>query len=121
METVPNNIKIGGALGLLGGVISIVCMAIFLKIEDSAVAVMGVYMLIAVLFFALAGGFSKGGQWSWDVMLLMTFLTVGSTVCSVIIGITDIVAAAVLVLIGTLMVIILTSPASKTWMNRIRI
>jgi hypothetical protein len=121
METVPGNIKIGGALGLLGGVISIVCMVIFFKLEESTIAEMGAFMLLAVMFFALAGGLSKGGQWSWDVLLLMTFLTIGATLCATILGILFPVAAIVLMAIAALIVVILIQPASKTWVNRVRV
>jgi len=106
---------------LLGGVFGIICMAVFFRGEESAIAVMGVYLLISVMFFALAGGFAKDGQWSWDMMLLMTFLTIGATVCSAIIGLSDIYAAAALIVLGALIVVVLISPASKTWMNRVRI
>jgi len=121
METMPNNIKIGVALGFLGGVISIAFMAIFFKPEEIAIAEEGVCLLIAVMFFALAGGFAKGGQWSWDMMMLMTFLTTGVIVCSVIVKLLNVYAGVMLVAICALIVVVLSMTASKTWMNRMRI
>jgi hypothetical protein len=120
METMPKNVRLGGALGLLGGVICIVCMALFFRAEDGALTEMGACMLTAVMFFALAGGFYKGGQWSWNVLLLMTFLTIGAVGGSVIVGAMDLYAGAILVMIGALIVVILSMPSSKIWANRMR-
>ncbi|MCL2031746.1 MAG: hypothetical protein FWH45_00355 [Methanomassiliicoccaceae archaeon] len=121
METVPKNVKIGGALGLLGGVVAVVCMAVFFEAEESALMKMGACMLTAVMFFALAGGFAKGGQWSWNVLLLMTFLTIGAAGSSVILGAIDLYVGVILVVIGVLIVANLAVPASKNWADRIRI
>ncbi|MCL1979027.1 MAG: hypothetical protein FWG60_02580 [Methanomassiliicoccaceae archaeon] len=120
METVPGNVKIGSALGFIGGVVCIISMALFFEAEESAVLDMGVYMLIAVMFFALAGGFTKNGPWSWEVLLLMTFLTIGIVVSSAVLGAVDPYAGAILVLIGILIVIGLSMRSSKTWANRMR-
>jgi len=120
MEIVPTNVKIGGALGFLGGVVCMVCLVLFFEIEKSALADMGAYMLIAVMFFALGGGLTKSGQWSWDVLLLMTFMTIGVVGGALVFGAVDLYAGAVLVLIGALIVVSLSMPSSRTWANRIR-
>ncbi|MDR0309746.1 MAG: hypothetical protein LBH88_03195 [Candidatus Methanoplasma sp.] len=121
METVPTNIRIGGTLGLIGGIACIVCMVLFFRAEESALLDMGVYMLVAVMFFALAGGFFKGGQWSWSVLLLMTFLTIGAVGGSVIAGAMDFYVGAVLALIGVLIAANLAMPTSRVWADRLRI
>ncbi|MDR2698523.1 MAG: hypothetical protein LBB30_02440 [Candidatus Methanoplasma sp.] len=120
MEIVPRNVKVGGALGFLGGVVCVICLVLFLEIEESALADMGVYMLVAVMFFALAGGFAKGGQWSWEVLLLMTFLTIAVVGGSVVFEAMDLYAGIMLVIIGALIVVSLSVPSSKTWANRMR-
>jgi type IV secretory pathway VirB3-like protein len=51
----------------------------------------------------------------------MTFLTIGATLCATILGVLYPAAAIVLMIIGALIVVILTLPASKTWVNRIRV
>ncbi|MDR0509329.1 MAG: hypothetical protein LBG63_05890 [Candidatus Methanoplasma sp.] len=121
METMPRIVKIGGALGFIGGIISIVCLAVFFEIDESALAEMGAYMLIAVMFFALAGGFARGGQWSWNVLLLMTFLTIGAVGCLLVFEAMDLYAGAILAVIGALIILSLTAPSSKVWTNRMRI
>jgi len=120
MEKVPRIVKMGSAFGFLGGVISIFCLAIFFTADSDMLSVMGVYMLAAVMFFALAGGLARNGPWSWNVLLLMTFLTISCVGCSVIFGSMDLYAGIVLVLIGALIVLSLAMPSSKIWTNRMR-
>jgi len=121
MEIIPRIVKIGSALGFIGGIISIICMAIFFKADDNALVSMGTYLLIAVMFFALAGGFARNGTWSWNMLLFMTFLTIAVVCCSVIFNATDLYASIILVVVGALIVLSLSMPSSKTWTTRLRI
>jgi hypothetical protein len=120
METVPRIAKMGGALGFIGGIAAILCMALFFEADEKMLAIMGAYMLIAVMFFALAGGFARDGKWSWDVLLVMTFLTVSAVGCAVIFDVADLYAGIVLIMIGVLIIACLSAPSSKTWANRTR-
>ncbi|AIZ57188.1 hypothetical protein Mpt1_c13260 [Candidatus Methanoplasma termitum] len=113
----PRIIKIGSALGFIGGLLCIFCLAFFFEADESMLSRMGVYMLLAVMFFALAGGLSKGGQWTWNVLLLMTFLTISAVGCSVVFGIVDLYVAIILVVLGALIIISLVMPSSKIWAN----
>ena len=117
INATPRMIKIGSALGFIGGLICIFCMAFFFEADESMLSRMGAYMLLAVMFFALAGGLSKGGQWSWNVLLLMTFLTISAVCCSVVFDVVNLYAAIILVVIGALIVVSLVMPSSKIWAN----
>ena len=58
----PASMKAGMACGLLGGLVAFFALAFLFTVEDSgfeSVGTMAVYLLLAVGFFALAGGFSK--------------------------------------------------------------
>jgi len=121
MENIPGIVKVGGALGFIGGIISIICMAIFFNADDNTLSSMGAYMLIAVMFFALAGGFARNGKWSWNMLVFMTFLTIAVVCCSVIFDATDLYASIILVVVGALIILSLSMPSSKTWTNSIRI
>ena len=121
LEKVPGIVKFGGALGFFGGFVSMVCLVLFFDAEEGALAAMGAYLLIAVMFFALAGGFARGGQWSWNVLLLMTFLTIGAVGCLLVFEAMDLYAGAILAVIGALIILSLTAPSSKVWTNRMRI
>ncbi|MDR1404176.1 MAG: hypothetical protein LBJ20_01220 [Candidatus Methanoplasma sp.] len=121
METVPRNVKIGGALGFLGGIISVVCLAFFFRPEETALVDMGVYMLLAAMFFSLAGGLTRGGQWSWNILLLMTFLTISAIGCAVVFSAIDLYVAITLAVIGAVIVASLSMPSARTWTDRMRV
>lgn len=121
METMPRNAKFGAALGFIGGIIGIACLALYFEPEESTLVDMGIFMLIAVMFFALAGGFMRTGQWSWDVLLLMSFLTIGFICAAVVFDIVNIEVAAVMVAIGALIILNLSMPSTKTWTNRMKL
>ncbi len=120
METIPRNAKIGGALGFLGGLIAMICIAMYFVPEESTLIDMGVYMLIAIMFFALAGGLARTGQWSWEVLLLMSFLTIGVVGAAVVFGAVDLYIGILLVIIGALITVNVAMPSSKTWADRMR-
>lgn len=71
--------KVGMAVGLLGGLLSFFAMAYLLNINDGANVIYsaGVYLATATVFFAMAGGFSKTSQWSQNVLIGYSFLTFG--------------------------------------------
>jgi len=120
MNTTPRAIKIGSTLGFIGGLISIICMAFYFEADSNILVNMGAYMLIAVMFFALAGGLSRGGQWSWNVLLLIAFLTISTVGCTVVFDIVGLYVAVVLAVIGILIVVCLTMPSSKTWADMVK-
>lgn len=79
--------KCGLAAGLLGGLVSFFAMAYTFKPDmDDAIVSMGLLLLIAVMFFAIAGGFSKTSQWPQSVLLGFCLLTAGVSVATFFIG-----------------------------------
>jgi len=121
MKKVPRMVKVGGALGFVGGLVSIACLVLFFEADKSILLVMGVYMLVAVMFFALAGGLAKDGLWSWNMLMLMTFLTIGVVGGAVVFETVDLYAGIVMIAIGALIVATLSVPSSKIWANRMRV
>ena len=73
----PGSMKAGMAVGLLGGLDAFFAMAYLLQINNDTLRTMSVCLLIAVLYFAMAGGFSKTSQWKQSVLLAYCFITFG--------------------------------------------
>jgi len=76
----PGSMKAGMACGLLGGLVAFFALAFLFGVSDNgmdAVKEMAVYLLSAVAFFALAGGFSKTSQWNQNALLLYAFIVIG--------------------------------------------
>lgn len=120
MEAIPRNVKMGSVFGFLGGIVAIALMAFYFSPDESALVNMGAYMLIAVMFFALAGGLSRSGQWSWDTLVLMSFVTMGVIGATMVFDAVDLDAGLVLILINVLIIINQMMPSAKTWANRMR-
>ncbi len=76
----PGSMKAGLGLGLLGGLVAFFALAFLFSVGDDgmdAVGEMTLYLLIAIAFFSLAGGFSKTSQWNQNALLLYTFIVTG--------------------------------------------
>lgn len=83
----PGSMKAGLTVGLLGGLLSFFAMAYTFKPDmNDAILSMGILLLIAVMFFAIAGGFSKTSQWNQNVLLGFSLLTVGVSVATLVTG-----------------------------------
>lgn len=121
METISKNANIGYTLGIIGGILGIACLAIYFKPEETAIVDMGVYMLISAMFFALAGGLTKFGQWSWNLLLLMSFITIGIICVAYVLEIVVLPVAIVFVILAALIVVILSLPPTKSWVNRMKL
>ena len=73
----PGSMKIGMCMGLLGGLVAFFAMAFLFDIDDEPLQTMAICLLVAVLYFALAGGFSKTSQWNQNVLTAYCFITIG--------------------------------------------
>lgn len=83
----PGSMKCGLAAGILGGLVSFFAMAYTFKPDmEDAIISMGLLLLIAVMFFAIAGGFSKTSQWTQNVLLGFCLLTIGVSAAVLLIG-----------------------------------
>ncbi|MDR3205655.1 MAG: hypothetical protein LBT41_00930 [Candidatus Methanoplasma sp.] len=116
--TPPRSAWAGVALGAFGGILCIVAMAFLFKPETDAVPDIGSYMLLAALFFAIAGAFTANNQWSWDMLLFVTFLTAAVSMVLTIMGAIDIYGGILIFVIAAAIVAVLLIPSSKTWLDR---
>ena len=115
-----NTIKTGCALGIIGGIVAMIGLVLYLEVDNSAVVTMSVYMLAAVLFFALAGAFSMNSQWSWKVLMFMNFVTLGIIIGGAIADYYNMWWAVVEAVIGILIVIVSVSGETKMWLTEPR-
>lgn len=110
-------VKLGCALAIFGGIMSFVGMVLDLKIENSALAVMGLYMLSAALFFGVAGGLTGHGQWSWNFLMFMGFLTLGVVVAGAIGDYFNIYVAVVQAALAILVIASSSASGTKAWLS----
>ncbi len=113
-------IKAGCVFGLIGGIVAMIGLVLFFEAEESAVVTMAVYMLVAVLFFAIAGAFGKHSQWSWKVLMFMDFVTLGIVIGGAVAEYFDVWWAVVEAAIGVILVVISNTSGSRTWLSEPR-
>lgn len=120
MNTPLEKIRIGSILGLVGGVTCLIGMFIEFVPEEDNLSIIGFYLLMAVLFFALAGAFRPEGPWSWKMLNLLTFSTMSLAIVGVIAGYSNVYASAIMSIICVLIIVYLSFPSVKLWMEDIK-
>ena len=107
-----------GVIAALAGAITIGFMAANFKGIDST-NVLGVsclYLIVAVLFFAFAGGFKENGQWNAAMMEFMCFVILAIVAFAAIVGFFPIIMTVVVVILNILVLsCVLLSLRSEDW------
>ncbi len=102
----------------LGGVVAIGSMAAQFTGVDST-NVLGVccmHLIVAVLFFALAGGFKEDGQWNVSMMEFMCFVIIAIAAFAAITEIIGYISAAAMIVMAVfVLVCILLSLRSENY------
>lgn len=118
MQTRTKSLTLAAVISALAGAITIGLMAAqFTGIEDNNVlGVCCVYLVVAVLFFALAGGFKENGQWGISMMEFMCFVIIAVILFAAIVEIFNVFAAIALIAMAVIVLIaILVSLRSENW------
>ena len=105
--------KLGMFVAGLGGIVAIIGMPISYTNDLSTFAPLGACLLLAVMFFAMCGAFSKNGQWTPKALTLFGFITAG-----VVLGVTisenfNIYLGIIEFILAALVIIISYNPATK--------
>ena len=98
-NTVPNNMKIGTALGFVGGVIALAAMAASWKADIDSMYLVGINMLVAVMFFAAAGTFTKYSPVCGNTVVVLSGLAGAVTIIAAIYGATELWISIILLVI----------------------
>ena len=118
MQSITKSLTLAAVISALAGAITIGLMAAqFTGIDDSNVlGICCVYLVVAVLFFALAGGFKENGQWSISMMEFVCFIIIAIVLFAAITEIFNVIAAIVLIAMAVfVLAIILASLQSENY------
>lgn len=117
MQTRPTSLSIGALAAALGGAGTIGAMAMTVNLGSmDAVGQVCYYLLTAIVFFAVAGGFKQNGQWPVELMILMNFVVIGLLVVGAIIGVIGIwIMLGLLVLELISLITVLGCLSSSVW------
>ena len=106
MQNRTTGLSIAAVISALAGALAIGFMAAqFTGIEDNNVlGVCLMYLVVAVLFFALAGGFKENGQWGVAMMEFMGFVIIAVVVFGAILKVFAIWEAAVFIVMAAVVI-----------------
>ena len=118
MQERTQGLTVAAIVAALAGAITIGFMAAEFTGIDSK-NVLGtccMYLIVAVLFFALAGGFKQNGQWNVSMMELMCFVIIAIVVFAAILEIFTLAMALILIVMALfVLVCVLVSLRSENW------
>jgi hypothetical protein len=114
----PTGIKAACGMGLLGGVLSVAFMSLSYGPEEETLPLVAFYMLIAVLFFAIAGAFTKNSQWKFGVTEFMIFITIGTIGACMAADYVAVPYGAVLIVVAVCLMILTALPSTKSWLDK---
>ena len=118
MQNRTTGLSVAAVIAALAGAITIGLMAVQFNGIDST-NVLGIccmYLVVAVLFFALAGGFKENGQWNIAMMEFMGFVIIAILVFGAILGIFNVWGAIALIAMAAIVIaLVLTSLRSENW------
>ena len=121
METKPTSLKVGAFSAALGGVAMIIAMAMTIDLStDDAIGKVCYFLLTAIVFFAVAGGFKKNGQWPVELMIIMAFVAIALVIVGAIFNVYSVwnmIAPLVLAILA--LVTVLGCLSSSVWFGSI--
>ncbi len=121
MATMPPKMKIGFGLGMLGGIVALIAMAWSWNGALDNMYPVGLNMLTAVMFFAMAGTLSNQAPVAGSTVLAIAAVALASVVIGFIYGATLPVISIILALIGIGCVLIGACPNVSAWIDSERI
>ena len=110
--------KLGMIFAGLGGIIAIVCMPFSYTNDLSTFVPLGACLLLAVMFFAMCGAFSKNGQWTPKALTFFAFITAGVIVGVTIPGYIDLYFGIIELVLAALVIIISYNPATQRFVSQ---
>lgn len=109
--------KFGMILAGIGGIIAIFGLP-YSYLEDTSTFVpLGVFLLLAVMFFALCGAFNKTGQWTPKALNVYAFITAGITLAVTVVEYINVYLGIIEFVIALLIVVISYIPATKRYVS----
>lgn len=110
--------KLGFILGGIGGIVAFIAMAVNFETTLESGTTMGALLLIAAMFFALSGAFSKNGQWTPKALSFFGFFTLAVIVACLIAGIIGIYFGVIEIVILALIIVISYGSATQRFISQ---
>ena len=118
MQTRSSSLDVGAFFATLGGIVAIATMAMTGTIDGNmdALGKIVYLLLIAVVFFAVAGGFRQNGQWTIEFMVIMSFALIALAIVGAILEVFGVFVMLAFVIDAVVaMVTVLGCLSSSVW------
>lgn len=121
MAVQPNYMKVGVALGMFGGVVSMIALAYSWIGDLDGLYGAGLNMLCAAMFFAVAGAFTNHSPVPGNTLIALCAVAIAAAVVSMLYDATLLWVDALLVIIGAVCLLIAAHPGTTNWVDANRI
>ncbi len=108
-----NGSKLGMILAGLGGCVAVGAFAFTYESSLSTFVPIGALLLLAVMFFALAGAFHTTGQWTPNALTIYAFIIAGVALGVTLTGIINVYIGVVEFVLAILVIVISNSPETR--------
>lgn len=121
MAVQPNYMKAGVALGMLGGVISMIALAYSWTGDLDGLYGAGLNMLCAAMFFAVAGTFTSHSPVPGNTAIALCAVAIAAAVVDMLYDGTLLWIGGLLVVIGAVCLLIAAHPGTTHWIDANRL
>ena len=121
MTPVPKKMVFGAALGLIGGIIAMCAIAAAWDGTLDSMPLVGLNLLVACMFFAVAGGFTKYTPVQGSTILVLAAVCEAVVILSILYEGSYLWLNLVLAAIGVANILIAACPTVTTWVDAQRI
>ncbi len=121
MATMPRKMVFGIGLGMLGGIIALAAMAYSWDGTVDCMPLVGLNMLVATMFFATAGSFTKVTPVAGNTVVIIATVCEAMVILSMLYEATFIEVSLLLAVIGAACILVGACPTVSKWVDAQRI
>ncbi|MDR0778658.1 MAG: hypothetical protein LBE48_04400 [Methanomassiliicoccaceae archaeon] len=118
----PKSVMIASGVAILGALFVLAVIILELDVSVQSLGLkMAIYLLLLVLFIAIAGSLFSDGQWSWRFLISVEVFCAALPVVAYIMEIIDLYNALAFVVISCVAILFSTTKVTKRWIESDRI
>lgn len=120
MSAMPKKMIAGVAIGFLGGVIAIAAMAQAWDGTLDSTGVVAINMLVAMMFFAVAGGFTSYAPVKGKTLIVLAAINAAFVVASAAYSATFVPVNGLLLILAAVLILCAACPTVTKWVDATR-
>ncbi len=121
MANMPNKMKIGFGLGLFGGIVALVAMAMAWENDIASMYPVGLNMLCAVMFFAAGGALSKEAPVSGNTALVLAVIALAAVIVGYLYAATFVWLTFLMAIIAVACILVAACPNTSKFLDDSRL